>query len=138
MSKKHTIEVTDKQLELLSMACEFTSRFICGQTGTFNWPYQAMHNSVLDMNDPNWCQIRDAVDKHMDDVKKLVWNMEPSAHYGVGFHPDSDTLWDMYTAMRHELWKMRNPNGSENFTVDSRPPMECGPEPLISIKTDQA
>src|SRR3990167_5112032 len=102
MEKKYIVELTKKQLELLQQATEFSSRFICGQVTHSFWISQAQYK---DFDKPEWREKANEVDKRMDEVKKIWWNMESPGHHGLGFHPESDMLWDMYQVIRHQLWK---------------------------------
>ena len=131
--KKAKIELSLEQLRLVMRACDFTSRFICGQVETSYWPSEAMHNKALNINDPEWPKIRDEVDALMFQVKKLVWKMDQHASYGVGFNPNSDAMYDIQQVIRHEIWKMNNPNGSERHSVDAYPAHKYGPHPLEEV-----
>lgn len=136
MNKKYIIEVSEEQLRLLNMACEFTSRFICGQTDTSSWPSAALHNKEMDINDKSWVERRNKANELMDELKMLVWKRQPNEFYGVGFHEDSDGLWDMYQTFRHELWKQLDDEHKQatKNTVMSHPAMQFGKLSLPYVK----
>ena len=139
MSKKYTIEVTEEQLRLLSMSCEFTSRFISGQVDTSVWPSAALHNDVMNHKDPDWSERRTEANKLMDQLKMLIWKMPSNSHYGVGFHDDGNGLWDMYQVFRHVLWKELSDEDREltRHTVMSSPALQFGKLSLAKACTSR-
>ena len=116
MTKKYTIEVTEKQAYVMRDALEVLSRLQIGQV------WAATDNLPSDSN-----KVRDW------DMQKALEAayapFEPASHK----HNDaSEIAWDLYTVIRHHLAWDNNPQGGIGVSFDS--PMQHGSEPLADIK----
>lgn len=131
MEKKYTIELTQKQLKLLQQATEFSARFICGQVNHSFWIHQARDK---DFYSPEWRKKANQVDEKMSEVKKLWWDIDGSGNNGLGYHKDSDILFDMYQVIRHQLWKDDENLNKSTTSNQSYPASKHSTEPLIEIK----
>lgn len=122
--KHYTITLSEEQLRMLSEACEFTSRFICGQVETDNWPFQALHHKDMDHNKDfdDWIRRQNEMDDLMRKVKMIGWNKGYSSDNGVGFNKNADFLFEAYQVFRHELWKALPDERRVNYVQSAYPP----------------
>lgn len=110
MNRKWKIEVTEEQLELISEALEFTSRFHCGQIGSTYLPGDTL--SVL--FEPQYEGEDTYTRREEFDImsalmaRRLHPDLKGSSNKGVGYHQYSDHLYDMYKMMKVELKKERD------------------------------
>ena len=82
-----TIECTEKQLQLIQEAVEFTSRFDCGQLGFTYMPHAATKEYWKSSGEEltKWLEKRDQMEKHFAEIKKIWWDLESNANWGVGY-----------------------------------------------------
>jgi hypothetical protein len=131
--KKYTIDVNEEQLRAISLACEFTSRFMSGQMETSYWPFSMGYQ--MDQN------TRRSIDQYLYEVKKLSLGLDPHSSNGYGGDRTSDMLFEAYQSFRHALWKESDENHKEltRHTLSSEPPILCAsgiPFPKIEPKTN--
>ena len=137
--QRYTIEVSKHQLQMLSMMCDRMSRLICGQ----------LDNSVQEFVEEAWCKrhktkekpsgmvegwsnMRREVEDLLAKLKKLGWDLDRNADYGIGYDDTADLLWEMHEVMRHQLW-LDNPDRPE-WSVDGDEPMKLTDEPMIKVE----
>lgn len=145
--KKFQIEVTERQLKLLSYACEKADRQIIGQLGI------SLENDCLDAWEreykkengikgalrhlpEEWHKVQAEVERHIDELRKLCWKCDKFKSYGVNYDDTADTLWDLHRVFRHALWKERPEDKRSNITVDAEEPrggLKYGDEPFAKI-----
>lgn len=145
--KKYQIEVTERQLQLLSYACEKADRQIIGQLGislendcldAWEREYKKENNikGALRTLPEEWYDVRAKVEKHIDELRQLCWKCDKIHYYGINYDSHADTLFDLHRVFRHALWKERPAGQRSNITVDSENPMDYvtyGEEPLAKI-----
>lgn len=145
--KKYQIEVTERQLQLLSYACEKADRQIIGQLGlsleddcldAWEREYKKENNikGALRTFPEEWYDVRAKVEKHIDELRQLCWKCDKFHYYGINYDSHADTLFDLHRVFRHALWKERPAGQRSNITVDSENPMDYGTygeEPLAKI-----
>lgn len=145
--KKFQIEVTERQLQLLSYACEKADRQIIGQLGisleddcldAWEREYKKENGikGVLRTLPDEWHEVRKEVRKHIDELRELCWKCNKFYSFGIGYSRTADTLWDMHRVFRHALWKERPVDRRSNITVDAENPSDldiCGDEPFAKI-----
>ncbi len=145
--KKFQIEVTEKQLQLLSYACEKADRQIIGQLDislkndcldAWEREYKKENGikGVLKTLPPEWHDVRHEIERHIDELRQLCWNCDKFRYYGISYDNTADTLWDMHRVFRHALWNERPGNERSYITVDSENPSEMlryGSEPYAKI-----
>jgi len=132
-----TIECTEKQMRLIQEAVEFTSRFDCGQLGFSYMPHAATKEYWKSTGDEltKWLEKRDQMEFYFSVIKKIWWDLEPDANWGVGHDDDADALFDMYQVIRHEIWKSKHKDGDPVFySHDEYPATKFGKEELIKVK----
>lgn len=145
--KKYQIEVTERQLQLISYACEKVDRQIIGQLGI------SLENDCLDAWEreykrekgikgtlkslpEEWYDVRDKVEKHIDELRQLCWNCDKFKSYGIYYDKTADTLFDLHRVFRHALWNERPADRRSSCTVDGENPEDYGTygdEPLAKI-----
>ncbi len=105
--KQYTITLTEEQLQLLSRTTDFAARFITGQIGMNNWPYEAMRqvNAAGNLEAVRTEEAQERVKELLTELREEWWNQHNGEHKGVGFSGESDCLWDMQEVMRHALRK---------------------------------
>ena len=145
--KKYQIEVTERQLQLLSYACEKADRQIIGQLGislendcldAWEYEYKKDNNikGALRTLPKEWHDVRAEVERHIDELRQLCWKCDKFRSYGINYNETADTLWDLHRVFRHALWKERPADKRSNVTVDAECPSESlryGSEPFAKI-----
>ncbi len=131
----YNMELTKRQLELLSEACDCHSRNICGQldVGLGDVIELAIHRLPKYDFDVKH-DIREAAKKKLYEIKSLVWNLGPGSNMGIHYDDNSDILFDIHQVIRHFLWKLR-PEPKESCCLSASPARQWGSEPLVNIKT---
>lgn len=143
--KKYQIEVTERQLQLLSWACDMADRQIIGQLDASLW-HECMSAWEREYRKDNgikeslstlpkeWHTVRAQVDAHIDELRRLCWHQDKHTMYGIGYNDTADTLFDMHCVFRHALWK-EEPKDKRSECVVSAYPHDhpYGSEPLAKI-----
>lgn len=139
--KKYIIELTQKQAELLSWALDTFPRLIEGQDHAYQdlfesaWERRCKKSTGRMMDEEfegGWQKMRDDAETFCKEIKKRFWNLAPNANYGIKYDKSADILWDIYQALRYEIWKNR-PEPKSHFTVNAFPATQCGSEPLAKV-----
>lgn len=141
MAKKYIIEVNEKQARLLSWALDTFPRLIGGQ----DYSYQNLFESAWErrcekatgsmMDDKfegGWQKMREDAEMFCKEIKRRFWNLAPNTDYGIHYDESADILWDIYQALRYEIWKNRSEPKS-HITVDAFPATQFGSEPLAKV-----
>lgn len=145
--KKYQIEVTERQLQLLSYACEKADRQIIGQLGislkddcldAWEREYKKENGikGTLRTLPEEWHDVRAEVERHIDELRRLCWRCDRFKAYGINYDKTADTLWDLHRVFRHALWKERPVDQRSNMTVDAECPndfLRYGTEPYAKI-----
>ena len=144
MSKEHiyNLQLTERQVKLLSYACDRMARLIEGQ----DWTYQELMEEAWEKRckeatgnmmdkewDGGWSNMRAEAEEICKKIKKRFWGCESNAMYGVGYDETADILWDVHQCLRHQLWLDRPDEEKSIITVDADEPMRFGTEPLAII-----
>ena len=124
--KQFTITLNERQLHLLAYACRVTDRLIVGQ---LNFSLQECCEEAfkkLHKNDEAgkigsdmWRTMRYVVEKSMDMLRKLCWEVEHNEDHGIGYDEDADILFDMQKVIEHALWLEQDPKKRSNITNDA-------------------
>ena len=124
--KQFTITLNERQLRLLAYACRVTDRLIVGQ---LNFSLQECCEEAfkkLHKNDEAgkigsdmWRTMRYVVEKSMDMLRKLCWEVEHNEDHGIGYDEDADILFDMQKVIEHALWLEQDPKKRSNITNDA-------------------
>lgn len=138
MEKKYTIELNQKQAELLSWALDTFPRLIEGQDHAFQFLFEnawekrckkATGKSMDDKFEGGWGAMREDAEKFCNEIKKRFWGLAPIANNGIHYDDSADILYDIYQVLRHELWKnLQEPKS--HYTVNASPAYQYGNEPL--------
>lgn len=134
--QKFSIEVNRKQFLTIERALDCMSRIICGQLdGDFlqicNSAYKKKHDENLS-GTPKASIVKGAVMS----LKKLCWDLDAGANWGVGYSKESDMLYEIYTSMRHARYLSMTPEDQEmmKYTVMASPPsIHYSEEPFVKI-----
>lgn len=140
---RYTLELTKKQAQLLSYACDQFSRLICGQ----DWEFQQLMEMAWEKRckeatghfmdkywDGGWDKMRHEAEEICKQIKKRFWGLDYNALYGVHYDDTADILFDIHCVIRHQLWLDRPEDERSAATVDAYKPMAFGNEPLATIK----
>lgn len=139
--KKYTIEVNERQAQLLSWALDTFPRLIEGQSFAYQdlfesaWERrckEATGNMMDDEFEDGWQKMREDAETFCKEIKKRFWNLAPNADYGIHYDESADILFDIYQVLRYELWKNR-PEPKSHMTVDAFPATRFGSEPLAKV-----
>lgn len=140
--KKYTIELTEKQARLLSWACDTLPRLIEGQDWSFQqlmeeaWEKRCKEATGKSMDeewDGGWYAMREEAEQLCKKIKLKFWGLPANSMYGIHYDDTADILWDIYTVLRHELWKDTPEDKRLNYTVDAFPASQFGSEPLAIV-----
>lgn len=144
MTKLYKLQVTEKQAQVISIACELLSRIQGGQIREA-FDYLPLKKDI------DWSvyhEIQDELTKRMPEILEDGidgWNI----HFGIGsskVHSHMDIAWDLYTTIRHKLsWDkaveqgiIENENSPrkwpEMMTVNYDTPMKWSNEPLAKME----
>jgi hypothetical protein len=130
-NKKWVIELTEEQLQLISRAVEFTSRFHCGQIGHSFLPYETqavIDEDYISLGSRDWDKIhakRQLFDVYGRLIKHLMYpelDILSNANYGVNKHDYSDNLYDIYKQINVAIKKENDsklPEEEIHWNVDS-------------------
>lgn len=133
---KYTIELSEKQLNLLMVTLDRSSRTIVGQLrkGISDYAEDAYERHFGE--DMLWEEGMDKINQKLNELKKLCWDQDPNTHYGVGYSHESDILIDMVEVIRHKLYVDRG--GEPNsIVVSSYPPYHWNKDvDLIKIRKE--
>ena len=139
--KKYIIELNERQAQLLSWALNTFPRLIEGQSFAYQdllesaWEKrckEATGRMMDDEFDGGWRKMREDAETFCKEIKKRFWNLDPNTDYGIHYDESADILWDIYQALRYELWKNR-PEPKSHMTVDAFPATGFGDEPLCKV-----
>ena len=136
MSKKYTIELTEKQLEMIDAACELKARILFGQLLMSD--FQELLEEAWERNHPGhtkdeWWNMRTMLDRTLLGLQDYIFAGQLN---GVGNIDQADILWDIHKCCEHERFLALSPEVRETFknTVMADTPRAYGDEPLITIK----
>lgn len=143
---KYTIELTEKQARLLSWACDTFPRLIQGQGWSlqelFEWAWEkrckeATGNMMDDEFEGGWSAMREETENLVREIKRRYWNLSWNQENGIHYDDTADILFDIYQAIRHQLWKDNPDPNKGKWTVDAFPAHQFGSEPLIKIESKE-
>lgn len=138
----YTLELTKRQAELLSYACDRFSRLIEGQDWTYAelfeeaWERRCKEATGKPMDDEfegGWHIAREDAEMFAKQIKRRFWGLEPCAMFGIHYDDTSDILFDIHQSIRHQLWLDKPEEKKSHITVDADEPMRFGSEPLALI-----
>lgn len=139
--KKYTIELTERQLRGLAYACRVTDRLILGQLDfslreccEAAWKKRHKDSEKL-IDNPKWWEMRDEVERHINELRMLCWGQERGAFNGVYYDEFADMLFDIQKVIEHSLWLDKSEESRNNFTNDAFPPNQISNEPLMTINS---
>jgi hypothetical protein len=141
MKKKYVLELNQKQAELLSWALDTFPRLIEGQDHAYQdllesaWERRCKEATGRMMDNEfegGWHKMREEAETFCKEIKRRFWDLAPNANYGIHYDESADILWDIYQALRYEIWK-NSPEPKSHFTVDAFPATQFGGEPLAKV-----
>lgn len=142
MKKKYKIELNERQLKILSWACDRMARIIEGQDHTYQefmemaWEKrckEATGESMDDTFEGGWYKMRSDAEEMCKNMKLRFWGLPSNALYGIRYDEDADILFDIHRVLRHQLWK--ESDNKSNMTVDAEEPTtSIGREPLVMVR----
>lgn len=139
----YTLELTERQAQLLSYACDNFSRLICGQDMSYQdlfeqaWEKrskEATGNFMDKEFEGGWYLMRHQAERLCRLIKKRFWGLDYCSLYGIRYDDTADILFDIHQCIRHQLWLDRPADKKSNITVDADEAMQFGTEPLVVIK----
>ncbi len=138
----YNLQLTKRQAEILSYACDRLTRIICGQ----DWTYQEFMEEAWEKRckkatgnlmdkewNGGWYNMRHEADEICKNIKKKFWGLERNAMYGINYDDTADILFDLHQCIRHQLWLDRPRSEKSTITVDASAAMRVGSEPLAII-----
>nr|DAX75876.1 MAG TPA: hypothetical protein [Caudoviricetes sp.] len=139
--KKYTIELTEKQLKGLAYACRVTDRLILGQLDfslreCCEAAWERRHKDSENLIDnPKWWEMRDEVERHINELRMLCWGQERGTFNGVYYDEFADMLFDIQKVIEHLLWLEIPADKKNNCTNNAFPPEQISNEPLMTINS---
>ena len=139
----YQLELTERQAQLLSWACDNMARIIEGQDSTYQdfmeqaWEKrckEATGNMMDKEFEGGWYKMREDATELCKNMKKRFWGLDYNSFYGIYYDDTSDIIWDIYQVIRHQLWLDRPEENKSHMTVDASEAMRFGKEPLAKIK----
>ena len=143
---KYTIELTEKQVRLLSWACDTFPRLIQGQSWSlqelFEWAWErrcreATGNMMDEEFEGGWSAMREETENLVREIKRKYWDRAWNHENGIHYMDDADILFDIHSVIRHQLWKDNPDPNKGKWTVDAFPAHQFGSEPLIKIESKE-
>ena len=140
--KKYQVTLTERQVKLLSYACDQFSRLICGQDRSFQelmeaaWEMrskEATGNFMDKEFDGGWHKMREEAEDICRQIKQRFWGLDYCTLNGVHYDPTADILFDIHQVLRHQLWLDRPDEDKTRWTVDADKGMQFGDEPMCII-----
>lgn len=140
---KYQIEFTREQLSVVQQACEFMSRFCCGQLDMLPQSFQGYLRQEKESVD-DYCQRRDLWLHGLKIAKQAMFpELTPNASYGIGSkYEEANVCYDIYRpilerfdAERRSTEKFDISGELMNWSVYSHPGLTTSKEGRISIKT---
>ena len=144
--KKYTIELTEKQARLLSWACDTLPRLMQGQSWTLQellesaWEKRCKEATGKMMDEEfegGWSAMRKDAENTVREIKRRFWNLGWNYENGIHYDDSADILFDIYTVIRHQLWKDKPEDKKYHSTVDAFQAHQFGSEPLIKIESKE-
>ena len=139
----YSLQLTKRQAELLSWACDRLSRIIQGQ----DWTYQEFFEEAWEKRckeatgqmmdkewDGGWHNMRNDAEKLAQQIKKRFWGLAARTMNGIHYDDSADILFSVHQVVRHQLWLDRPEDERSTATVDAFEAMRYGSEPLAKIE----
>ena len=135
---KYQIEFTREQLSVVQQACEFMSRFCCGQLDMFPESFKGyLHKQSKDIDD--YCLRRDDWELCLKRAKSRMFpELSTNASYGIGSkYEEANICYDIYRPILEQFTKEHRPENPDenNYSVYGHPGLTTSKEGRISIKT---
>lgn len=134
-NRLHRMELTKRQLQFLSEACDNYSRCICGQLDVALeesiWKGLELTYSTATFNTKH--EIQEKVRQLLYEIKSLVWDLGPGTNQGVKYDDKADVLYDMHQVIRHYLWRLQ-PEPKSHIGNCAARAMKFGSQPLVNVE----
>lgn len=139
--KVYNIQVTEKQLRILSATCNAYMRLICGQSmdlaelmeSAWEKHCKKATDKMIDEEwNGGWSKAREDAETYAQAIRDRFWFCKPGSLYGLGYDETADMLYDIHQVLRHQLYLdlPENERAEMKWTVLADPPMQFGKEPL--------
>ena len=137
LKNKYLIELTEKQLRVMSDALEFYSRFLAGQWRLPD-PMEWKEYELQDKYDGFW-EKRNFVEKQLEILKSNFTGLSVNASYGIGsdkLHEDAKVAYDLYRPILEQFAKEHNEKNPDNthYSVYDSPGLSYSKEGRVEIK----
>lgn len=142
--KRYTIELTEHQLEILSMVCDRYSRLIEGQLElslqeVCEQAWCSDHKTKEHphgIGSPEWYEMRENLERTLKEMEYTYWGLSGGRYNGIDYDKTADLLWEMHKSMEYAIWDNMDPESKERmrFTVMSDGPMALTGEPFITVR----
>lgn len=130
-NRKYKIELTEKQLRLLSFVLDKYPRITAGQLN-IGLEDILVEAGTRHTNKDN-IVIIDEVKEVIDDLRLKFWNQKGGAYNGVGYSEEYNIMTDMHQMMRYVLFL--NSGRKRKGMVDEYPPIGWSKkEPMIKVE----
>lgn len=140
----YNLQLTKRQAELLSYACDQFMRCIQGQPEAFQqlmedaWEVRCKESTGERMNNEwngGWWNMRHQAERLSRLATKWFWGCRQG--YGIHYDDAADIFFDIHRVLRHQFYKDRG-DTSKAFVDSENPTSPIGSEPLAIIsRTDK-
>lgn len=134
-NRLHRMELTKRQLQILSDACDNYSRCICGQLDVAldQIIWKGLDRTYTTATFDRKHEIQEKVRDLLYEIKSLVWDLGPGTNQGVKYDDAADVLYDIHQVIRHYLWQLK-PEPKEHIGNHASRAMKFGSQPLVNIE----
>ena len=135
MDKRYTLELSEKQAEIIKIALEEYFRLRMNQTWVFADDI-CFEDLKKNHTDEEFNKCIENRDMFRDELEKLLNKVHPLQFRGNKFREKTIEMrraQDIWQVIRHKLWIDRN-GDKDDWCADSREPMPMSDEPLPKMK----
>lgn len=138
----YSVELTKRQVEILSQACDRMARLIEGQDFIYQdlmeeaWEKRCKEATGEMMNkefEGGWRDMRADAEEICKQIKRRFWGLDGNTLNGVNYDDTADILFDIHQVLRHQLWLDRPEDKKSPITVDASEAMRFGSSVLAKI-----
>ena len=132
---RYTLEISEKQAEIIKIALEEYFRLRMNQTWDFA-DSLCFEDSKENLSEEEFYSRIEQRDMFRDELQNLLDMVHPSQYWGGNFRKQTILMLraqDIWQVVRHRLWKDRH-GDKDDWCVDARKPMCFTGEPLPKME----
>ena len=102
--KTYEIKCTEEHLKIIAKSLEMYSRMKCGQINLSFLPPLNEKSFKLRTRSNSYDLINE-VESHLQRIKKILFDLEPSESYGIRYNSEADFLYETYKTILYQFEK---------------------------------